>query len=1477
MASITPDTQSAPGVLSCSVLIVDSYQTNPTLGFDATFAPATKTQLTKVPVVRVFGIDTLNGGRKVCVHIHKAYPYLCVAMGSAVPDNQRRDAFVGALEKALNEHAKLAKHRVVEATFFKGRNFYGYHANEEIFLRVSFSDPRTVRRASEVITSGQAGAKMPVFEAHIPFNLQFMIDNQVQGMNLLHISKCKFRTNNETVAAVEGASLPKQTCCEIEVDCGIEDILNQVEEHEMNPGLRAIWQDPRLSEVAKLDATLVERIVVPSEREFSYRKLLWKFLGLPVDNWEKTSIEHSHIIIDEAVDTSKKSSQSTKSEVQDTLLDAAADLLSEEADSILFHGPADEENESYEWESIEMSQIISEDILQDTGSVDTPSSLQERPMSTLFSDTESAQTENSTHSFLAELDFMRDNILKSPALSEQKENEANSDSSDIFSDDNTLVEVPDSDDDLSTAKITTEQASTCEKVLCECKQERFYSVATQSQQKPPIPAQLAANLGNVKTLTKEQPSTSGINDLKTSRCVYNASSDATTVNLGVSIHRDGEDIFDRREALDVIDVAQANPEKSLTQKWDVLENLPKKKRSAAVDEALHWLHHKKSRGSENSVATKPKQLTSQRSSNDTLSQDLQFAYSFGATPETAERHYEMLTSLVCEVHCATRGSLKPDPALDPILAVICALHNDLPGQSDAIHIKVIYDGCVNDKALRRSILAEVSGVGSVELIKCSGELNLLVKFAEQLAKWDPDIILGYETDTLSWGFLIDRCLALQMNPKLLLSRVAAEVSTDESTHSRWRASELPPDVKFESEKERYFESWEYRLTGRVLLNVWRILRKEVALTGYSFENVYFHILHRRVAKVAWATLKEWYEDEFLISRCLSYYVKRCVGCLEMLGRLETYTKTCEMARIYGILFYEVLSRGSQFRVESMMLRSTRKEGYVALSPTVLDRNLQRSMEWIPLVMEPDSNFYTDPIVVLDFQSLYPSVMIAYNYCFSTCFGKVQDIVKGTPSIKFGCSDLPVNKNELLRLKDDLIISPSGSVFAKHHVRRGILPQLVEEILNTRIMVKKGLKKCTSKSFSRILDARQLGLKLIANVTYGYTAAGYSGRMPLVELADSIVSKGKESLETAISVVNSTPEWAAEVVYGDTDSMFILLRGRQKAEAFRIGRDIASRISSVFPYPMKLKFEKVYLPCVLETKKRYFGYMYETEDQTEPVLDAKGIELVRRDGCKAQQVVLEKAIKTLFDTKDFGAVKKTVQRSFEQMLMGGFGLHRYVFAKEYNGSTYYQQNSCVPVLKVARQLKAIDPRAEPLVGERVPYIVTQGWDKSRIIDLVSHPDHLIDDRRQRPNITYYILRVVCPSLDRALLKVRTADWYHQLPKHLRVPPSWEGVKKKMVYEYFNVNRCLVCDRSGKCVNRVCDACQSDAQKVVYVSLSKRRIIEDEFNRVFNVCRRCMGRDDVEKCVSLDCPVFFRRVNLRHRLDGADQLKLVQYMF
>ncbi|KAG5541465.1 hypothetical protein RHGRI_021326 [Rhododendron griersonianum] len=145
------------------------------------------------------------------------------------------------------------------------------------------------------------------------------------------------------------------------------------------------------------------------------------------------------------------------------------------------------------------------------------------------------------------------------------------------------------------------------------------------------------------------------------------------------------------------------------------------------------------------------------------------------------------------------------------------------------------------------------------------------------------------------------------------------------------------------------------------------------------------------------------------------------------------------------------------------------------------------------------------------------------------------------------------------------------------VRKGILPRLLEEILSTRIMVKQAMKKLapSQQVLHRIFNARQLALKLIVHVTYGYTAARFSGRVPCAELADSIVQCGRRTLENAISFVNSHDRWNAKVVYGDRDSMFVLLRGRTVEESFEIGHEIASAVTAANPNPVTLKMEKVY--------------------------------------------------------------------------------------------------------------------------------------------------------------------------------------------------------------------------------------------------------------------------------------------------------------
>lgn len=153
----------------------------------------------------------------------------------------------------------------------------------------------------------------------------------------------------------------------------------------------------------------------------------------------------------------------------------------------------------------------------------------------------------------------------------------------------------------------------------------------------------------------------------------------------------------------------------------------------------------------------------------------------------------------------------------------------------------------------------------------------------------------------------------------------------------------------------------------------------------------YHLTHERHPCHSYRLLSQLWEHRTHRLRHITaeYYVTRVEGAVRLLEQLDFLGRTSELARLFGIQFYEVLSRGSQFRVESMMLRLAKPLNYIPSSPSIHQRASMRAPASLPLIMEPESKFYADPVIVLDFQSLYPSMIIAYNYCFSTCLGRVE--------------------------------------------------------------------------------------------------------------------------------------------------------------------------------------------------------------------------------------------------------------------------------------------------------------------------------------------------------------------------------------------------------------------------------------------------------------------------------------------------------
>jgi DNA polymerase zeta len=137
--------------------------------------------------------------------------------------------------------------------------------------------------------------------------------------------------------------------------------------------------------------------------------------------------------------------------------------------------------------------------------------------------------------------------------------------------------------------------------------------------------------------------------------------------------------------------------------------------------------------------------------------------------------------------------------------------------------------------------------------------------------------------------------------------------------------------------------------------------------------------------------------------------------------------------------------------------------------------------------------------------------------------------------------------------------------------------------------------------------------------------------------------------------------------------------------------------------MELKFEKVYYPCVTLAKKRYCGYKLE-KITDKPILDAKGIETIRRDTVDAVQKIMDKCLRLLFETKDISQIKAYLQKQWTKINQGDVDFKDFIFAKEVKYGMY--RTMPPGAIVVERRVQA-DPCAVPRYKERIPYVVVMG--------------------------------------------------------------------------------------------------------------------------------------------------------------------------
>ncbi|CAG8508317.1 4347_t:CDS:2, partial [Acaulospora colombiana] len=255
----------------------------------------------------------------------------------------------------------------------------------------------------------------------------------------------------------------------------------------------------------------------------------------------------------------------------------------------------------------------------------------------------------------------------------------------------------------------------------------------------------------------------------------------------------------------------------------------------------------------------------------------------------------------------------------------------------------------------------------------------------------------------------------------------------------------------------------------------------------------------------------------------------------LMDKLMSFINYLEMARVTGVPFNYLLSRGQQIKVVSQLYRKAFEQGLVI--PALKSEGIKFEGA---TVIDPEKGFYNTPIVTLDFSSLYPSIMIAHNLCYTTL---VDD--REIENLKLKC-------------EEDYITTPYLSArFVRAHLRKGLLPTILEDLLAARKRAKADLKKETDPFKKAVLDGRQLALKMSANSVYGFTGAT-AGKLPCIEISASVTAYGrqmiertKQEVESHFSIINGYKH-DAHVIYGDTDSVMIKFGVEELNEAMELG-------------------------------------------------------------------------------------------------------------------------------------------------------------------------------------------------------------------------------------------------------------------------------------------------------------------------------------
>jgi DNA polymerase delta subunit 1 len=415
-------------------------------------------------------------------------------------------------------------------------------------------------------------------------------------------------------------------------------------------------------------------------------------------------------------------------------------------------------------------------------------------------------------------------------------------------------------------------------------------------------------------------------------------------------------------------------------------------------------------------------------------------------------------------------------------------------------------------------LGTIDPIEDTVVLQYPSEKKLLLGYSKFINDTDPDVIVGYNIFGFDNGFLFERSYVLGIQEQF---NYQSKIN---------HFTEIQKKVL--NNQQSGFNDWKMtQLIGRTHIDLLQVIKKDFKLESYKLNNVGEHFLKQGKDDVSPKEIFEAWSvtgDRSKRTRVGKYCVQDTNLCLLLFEKFAVLPNHIEMAKVTRVPLEYLITRGQSIKVFSQISYETRKAGYLI---PVFKKETKDSKFQGATVLEAKTGYYNRPVCGLDFASLYPSIMIAHNMCYST-------IVLDPKYL-----NLPGYEYSTIKCNDELSVT-----FIQN--QPGVLSGILQSLWKNRKITKKEMNAASDPFVKTVLNAKQLAIKVSMNSIYGFTGAAV-GALPCLEISQAVTGCGRDMIQQTQDYAKE--HFMCEIVYGDsvTGDTPVLIRNKGVIETITI--------------------------------------------------------------------------------------------------------------------------------------------------------------------------------------------------------------------------------------------------------------------------------------------------------------------------------------